>query len=163
MKLRELAAKDAGAMLEWMHDSDVVAKMGTNFQNKTISDCYSFINNASKDSNNIHRAIVNEKDEYLGTVSLKNIDRKEKIAEFAIVVCKKSMGTGVAAWAMQEIIHFGRKELDLQRIVWCVRKDNIRAKKFYIKNGYQETQNLPQYLCDTYNNSLDLIWFEWRE
>ena len=36
MKLRKLMAKDAELMLEWMHDDDVVEKLGTNFKEKTL-------------------------------------------------------------------------------------------------------------------------------
>ena len=162
MKLRSLAEKDAESMLEWMHDLDVVEKMGTDFQNKTIHDCISFIKNSPKDNSNFHRAIVNDMDEYLGTVSLKKINKNEKTAEFAIVIRKKAMGCGIASWAMQEILSIGKNELGLQRIFWCVRKDNSRANRFYIKNGYRKTFNIPENLRHTYNEGLDLNWFVWE-
>ena len=43
MKLRKLEEKDAPLMLEWMHDPEVVADMRTNFADKTLEDCLSFI------------------------------------------------------------------------------------------------------------------------
>lgn len=163
MRLRKLMEKDADAMLEWMHDSDIVEKMGTDFRSKTIHDCIAFINNSLKDNNNFHRAIVNDRDEYLGTVSLKNINKNEKTAEFAIVICKKAMGCGIASWAMQDILSIGKNELGLQKIFWCVRKDNSRANRFYIKNGYRQTFNIPESLRNTYyDESFDLNWFVWE-
>jgi len=163
MKLRSLAEKDAVAMLEWMHDLDVVEKMGTDFRNKTILDCIAFIKNSQKDCSNFHRAIVNDSDEYLGTVSLKKLDLIDHTAEFAIVICKKAMGCGIASWAMQEILNIGKNELGLHKVFWCVRKDNIRANKFYNKNGYQKTFNVPEYLYNSYDNGSDLNWFAWED
>lgn len=91
MRLRDLEQRDATRMLAWMHDQSVVEKLQTNFAVKTLDDCREFIKN-SKSDNNIHLAIVDDNDLYMGTVSLKHITDKK--AEFAITVCKAAMGKG---------------------------------------------------------------------
>lgn len=138
MRLRKLQQKDAPLMLEWMHDDSVVHYMGTDFSKKTIEDCRAFI--ASSQINNacVHRAIVNDNDEYMGTVSLKNIDNQNKGAEFAITVRKVAMGKGYSKYGMSEIIRFGFEQIGLKTIYWNVAKDNIRAIRFYEKNGYKQ-------------------------
>lgn len=50
MQLRKLESKDAPLMLEWMHDSDVVAKMQTDFQSKTLEDCLTFIKRVNEEN-----------------------------------------------------------------------------------------------------------------
>ena len=81
MKLRKLELKDAELMLEWMHDKNVVEMLAQNFENKTIEDCKQFIRNANEDESIfMHRAICNDQDEYLGTVSLKHINIQDKNA-----------------------------------------------------------------------------------
>lgn len=135
MKLRKLEEKDAKYMLEWMHDEDVVKNMQANFQAKTLDDCLNFIKN-SRSLKNVHVAIVNEKDEYMGTVSLKNIEQDRHIAEFAITIRKCAMGQGYSAFAMKEIIEKGFERFGINDIYWYVDKKNIRAIKFYEKMGY---------------------------
>ena len=41
---------------------------------------------------NIHMAITDDNDEYMGTVSLKNINYIDSFAEFAITVRRTAMG-----------------------------------------------------------------------
>ncbi|MCR5624742.1 MAG: GNAT family N-acetyltransferase [Lachnospiraceae bacterium] len=137
MKLRKLLKKDAPYMLEWMHDASVVEYMGKNFAEKTLSDCEAFIEWSNSDNDNLNLAIVDDNDEYMGTVSLKEIDREEGNAEFAITIRKSAMGKGFSRFGMSEIIKKGFDELGLKFIYWCVSKVNERAVRFYDKNGYK--------------------------
>ena len=94
MRLRKLELKDAPLMLEWMHDKDVTQNLRANFAAKTISDCENFIKSSEDFSKSIHLAIVTDEDEYMGTVSPKNVDRTTNSAEFVITVRKAAMGAG---------------------------------------------------------------------
>ena len=135
MRLRKLELKDAPLMLEWMHDETVVKDMQADFSSKTLEDCNHFILSSNDTRKNLHLAIVDENDEYMGTVSLKNIE--EDKAEFAITVRKNAMGKGYSRFGMREIIRMGLEDMNLSRIYWYVDKNNQRAIKFYDKNGYQ--------------------------
>ena len=121
-------------MLEWMHDSDVVQNMQTDFAHKTLSDCENFIRSSQTDNKNLHLAVVDDENTYMGTVSLKNIENGA--AEFAITVRKVAMGKGFSRYAMSEIIRIGFEKLKLRSIYWCVSPENKRAVKSYDKNGY---------------------------
>ena len=134
MQLRKLKRQDAPLMLEWMHDSNVVKNLQTDFATKTIDDCEKFIEASLLDTNNTHMAIVDETDVYQGTVSLKNICNGT--AEFAITVRHSAMGSGIAKLAMDRIIEMGFGEKGLNSIYWCVSPKNKRAVRFYEKNGY---------------------------
>ena len=135
MKLRKLLPKDAPLMLEWMHDPDVVQHMRRDFASKTIEDCLQFIQAANNSEEDLHCAIVNDEDEYMGTVSLKHI-REEK-AEFGITVRKCAMGKGYAQFGMRSIIEKGFTQLGLSEIYWCVSPENTRAIRFYDKQSYE--------------------------
>lgn len=134
MRLRRLESKDAPLMLEWMHDSSVVEYMNADFASMKAEDCEAFIQSAKDTNRDLHMAIVDEKDTYMGTVSLKNIDGKT--AEFAITVRKEAMGKGFSKYGMSEIIRVGFEELGLEKVYWCVNHENKRAIRFYDKNGY---------------------------
>lgn len=134
MKLRKLKTEDAPFMLEWMHDDSVVHDLRTNFSVKTLEDCISFIKMAQDTKENLHLAIVDENDTYMGTVSLKHITQTS--AEFGITVRKCAMGKSFSKYAMQHIIETGFKQLGLQKIYWCVAPENQRAVRFYDKNKF---------------------------
>ncbi len=155
MKLRNLEQKDAPLMLEWMHDDEVVRHLGTNFKEKTIDDCGRFIDGAQDKTENLHLAIVDENDDYMGTVSLKHIG--QECAEFAITVRGNAMGKGYARYAMEEILNYGLRELKLNAIYWCVSPENKRAVRFYDKNGYTRTVEIPLRIAKMYTQ--ELIWY----
>ena len=137
MRLRNLKEKDAPLMLEWMHDELVVKDLRTDFASKTIQDCLSFIECSKDSSNNLHMAIVDDYDRYLGTCSLKHINHDVHTAELGITVRAVAMGQGISADAMRQIIEYGEKELEIKTVYWCVDPNNLRALRFYDKNGYE--------------------------
>ena len=144
MKVRKLDLKDAPLMIEWMHDKSVVENLRTDFESKTIFDCEKFILDAQQNCESLHLAIVDDNDEYMGTVSLKHI--KDNSAEFGIAVRQKAMGKGYAKSGMEEIIKIGA-EMGLKNIYWCVDPENARALKFYDKNGYKRVSSNSVIMC----------------
>ncbi len=159
MELRKLAQKDAPLMLEWMHDADVCQFMGRNFGAMTIENCKQFIASSQDDKENLHLAIVDDADEYMGTVSLKHIDMEHRIAEFAVTIRSCAMGKGYSRYGMAEIIRRGLEELHLDSVIWCVSKENLRANKFYLKNQYQMTEEIPAVYKEHYPNWAEMNWF----
>lgn len=169
MKLRNLSEKDAEPMLEWMHDDFVVHNLATDFSKKTIEDCRTFIEYVSAQMadmgtcEHVHMAVTDDYGEYMGTVSLKNIDRDAHSAEFAIALRKKAMGRGYGQFGMSSILEFGfsSSELSLEKIYWCVAKENARARRFYDKQGYKvakaDERMLKNY--EHVRKSDELIWY----
>ena len=161
MKIRKLMEKDAELMLEWMHDENVVQWMQTDFASKTLEDCEKFIESSAKDASSLNLAIVDDHDEYMGTVSLKHIDNIDKNAEFAITIRKKAMGTGSSKYGMEEILQLGFEELGLHAIYWCVSVENERAIRFYNKGVGTLTNEIPKKILNRYDEKQqeDLIWY----
>ena len=159
MKLRKLEEKDAPYMLEWMHDEDVCEFMQRDFKSMTLANCKAFIQKSQDSNNNLHMAIVDDNDEYMGTVSLKDINYDEKYAEFAITVRKCAMGKGFSGYGMAEIIRIGLEKLQLNNIFWCVSKANLRANRFYDKNGYQRLDVVPQRFKSIYPEWNIMNWY----
>lgn len=135
--LRQLEIKDAPLMLEWMQDPSIACFFRFDAQRMTLADCEEYIRNAWDDIRSRHYAIVDEKDEYLGTISLKSIDYEKQEAEYAISTRKKAHGTGVAMIATKEILRIAFEDLDLKRVYLNVLKENGRAIAFYVKTGFQ--------------------------
>ena len=136
MKLRKLQEKDAGNMLSWMHDDTINRIFATDFKSFDEHKVLSFIESSKTDGEQLHRACVNDDDEYLGTVSLKGINQINKNAEYAISFCKKAHGTGAAKYTTDEILRIAFQDLGLERVYLNVLSINERANAFYVKYGF---------------------------
>ena len=131
IRLRKLEEKDAPFMLEWMHDPTINCYFRFDASEMTLERCMDFIRNPD---GNIHFSIVSDDDEYLGTVSLKNVTEKD--AEYAISTRKKAHGTGTAMRATKQILDYAFSELNLERVYLNVLTENKRANSFYKKAGF---------------------------
>lgn len=135
MQLRMPKEKDAEGILSWMHDPATREIFATDFSSFTLDKVLDFINNANNDKN-VNFVCADNDDNYLGTVSLKNIDYSAKNAEYAVSFCPCSHGTGAAAFATMEILKYAFETLGLERVYLNVLSDNLRANGFYKKMGF---------------------------
>ena len=159
MRLRNLELKDAPLMLEWMHDESVVGKLKGNFIEKTLADAESFILASANKKENIHLAIVSDEDEYMGTASLKEINRENNNAELSIVVRSCAMGKGYSWYGLEENIKLAFEQLGLECVYWCVSRENERAVRFYDKHNFHETVDIPISVQKRYERMNDLKWY----
>lgn len=159
MYLRELRLKDAPLMLAWMHDDSVVHNLHTNFASKTLEDCESFIQASQDISETMNLAIASDTDEYMGTVSLKHIDRTVGSAEFAITVRKEAMGHGYSWFGMEAILKKAFDELGLESVYWCVSRENARACRFYDKHNFHEAFDISKEILNRYEGVENLKWY----
>ena len=142
MTLRELKKEDMEGMLEWMMDPDIRQNFRFSADKLDEKSVLTFIQNAKilispREGCTIHYAIADdENDEYLGTISLKEISTVNKNAEYAISLRKKAQGKGIGAKATKEILRLAFEEYGLERVYLNVLSDNIRAIKLYEKCGF---------------------------
>ncbi len=156
MHIRKLKQSDAPLMIEWMHDKSVVEKLRGDFFAKTIDDCRRFIEGSISNSN-INLAIASDTDEYMGTVSLRNIENGT--AEFAIAVRSEAMRKGYSWFGMESILKKAFDELNLDCVYWCVSRENERAIRFYDKHNFNEVVDVPQSISDRYKGIDNLKWY----
>ena len=127
-------------MYEWMTDPSITVFFRFDASKISLSGCERFIENARSDPNAVHFSIVDEQDEYLGTISLKDIDPENKCAEYAVSTRKKSHGSGAALEATRLILSYAFDELNLERVYLNVLAENGRANAFYRKAGFRLTR-----------------------
>lgn len=138
--IRELEEKDAAGMLEWMQDPEI--RENFRFGDKDIDkeDVLRFIRDAAWtpeiEGKSIHYAIVDESDEYLGTISLKNVDLAAGKAEYAISLRRKAQGQGIGTEATKKILEQAFDQLHLERVYLNVLADNEKAIRLYENCGF---------------------------
>ena len=158
MRLRKLEYKDVDGMLSWMHDDSINCFFANDFNSYTKEDVKKFIDSCNDSEENVHYACVDENDSYLGTVSLKNIDRKNKNAEYAISFCKVAQGTGSSKFATKEILRIAFEELGLEKVYLNVLTENARANSFYKKVGFIFEGEFKKHIC-VGGTLKDLNWY----
>ena len=141
--LRALEEKDAPLMLEWMHDPDFQKAFKKRMLDATADDVLQFIKMAREPKKlvtgmSLHFAVVDsECDQYLGTISLKDIDLENGTAEYAITMRKMAQGKGIATKATQLVLNKAFNELKLRRVFLSVHSDNVAAIRLYEKTGFK--------------------------
>lgn len=134
--LRPLKLKDKSFMKEWMTDPDVIKFF--RFSAYNDDKVTQYIENSINDPINKHFAIVDNNDDYLGTISLKNIDLENKHAEYAVVLRKKYWGKGIGRIATHLILDYAEK-LKLHKIYLNVLQTNTSAINLYLSCGFVES------------------------
>lgn len=158
MNLRKLSEKDVPLMLEWMKDVDISRQFRADFSHYTEDKVKQFIEQAQDFTSNRHYAIVDEKDEYLGTISLKEIDLMNRKAEYAIVLRRIAIGTSIASDATHQILKIAFNELMLNKVYLNVLANNHRANRFYQKFGFKFEGTFRQDI-QIENEFYDLNWY----
>lgn len=158
MIVRNLEIKDAPHMLEWLTDSSINCFFKFDSSNMTMDDAVAFIEKAKDDLATKHYAIADELDEYLGTISLKNINQTDKNAEISISFRKRAHGTSYTSEGMKAVIKKAFSEYGLKKIYLNVLSNNIRAIKFYEKIGFVYEGTSLQHVRMN-NQFYDLKWY----
>lgn len=164
IRLRELQEKDAPFMLEWMHDKEIQKAFKKDMSKMCLEDTQKFCRESGipkeiKDGTCIHFAIVDEQDEYLGTISLKNFDLSSGNAEYAISVRKKVQGKGVAVKATELLLEKAFKEYGLHKVYLNVLADNKRAIRMYEKCGFVYEGVFKEHVRTIEGKYVDLLWY----
>lgn len=164
IKLRELKEKDAPLMLEWMHDKDIAKSFRRDMSEMRLEDTLKFCKTAQhgnelNDGEDRHFAIVDEQDEYLGTISLKGISLQDRSAEYAISTRRKAHGKGIAYEATKLILHKAFKEYGLHRVYLNVLSENEAAIRLYERCGFQYEGKFRHHLNLNNSGYADLCWY----
>lgn len=139
MKLRKLMDSDAKGMLEWMEDPEINSNFRFSAENISKESVAAFIGKAIvqwEEGTTLHYAIGDDNDNYMGTVSLKNIDKESSHAEYAISLRKCAQGKGLGEQATREVLKKAFEEWKLERVYLNVLSENLRAISLYEKMGF---------------------------
>ncbi|MBR6090759.1 MAG: GNAT family N-acetyltransferase [Anaerolineaceae bacterium] len=134
--LRRLEEKDIPGMLEWMHDPQVNCWFRFDAAGMTEEKARCFIAGSFTDRDR-HFAVTDETDEYLGTISLEDIDRENGHALYAVSMRTCAWGTDAAVKATNLLLDYAFGEIGLERVYLNVLSNNVRANRFYEKVGFR--------------------------
>jgi len=131
---RRLQLKDAEKMLEWMHDPEISYKYKTNFADYTLKDAQDFIQHSFSEDYQ-HFAVVDAQDEYIGTISLKNISKYNNNAELTSAF-RSCAGKETYESAVSSMIQYGFDQLQLDEIYVRIFEDHTSLIDYYVRLGF---------------------------
>jgi len=161
--LRELKREDAEYMLEWMQNPDIQKAFQKEMGNITLKQAQQFCDMAAisgeiQDGSSLHFAITEDDGEYLGTISLKDINLKNLNAEYSIATRKCAHGKGIAYAATGLLLKKAFREYHLHRVYLNVLSENHAAIKLYERCGFQFEGEFREHLM-LRNQYADLKWY----
>ena len=136
--LRPLTEEDAsGNYPHWFNDADVCRGNSHHVYPYTQQQALDFIKSLPTRNDMLVLAIVSKISEtHVGNISLQNINRINRCAEFAIIIGEKSAwGKGVGKEAARLVISHGFLSLNLHRIECGTFENNFSMQKIALSIG----------------------------
>ncbi|WP_096154418.1 MULTISPECIES: GNAT family N-acetyltransferase [Bacillus] len=147
--LREVTPEDATDMFEYLSDKEVVTSMGLEPYKSAIDVLVEEINwykSIVEEGTGI-RWVITKKDSnvVIGSCGFLNMSRKHHRAEIGFELNKEYWGQGIASEAVEAVIHYGYKNLNLERIEAIVDPPNLLSQKLMEKQGFRKEGLLRRY------------------
>lgn len=156
--LREFRREDIPVIHAWTNDPEIVHYLAWAVFPQTLRETERFVEAQMSGEDPMNRGFVIglvEGDSCIGTTGLINIDWRNRSGELGIVIGKREyLGKGYGKEAVDLLLGFGFRELNLHRISLQVFDFNERAIRSYQKSGLVEEGRLREafYRDGTYHD-----------
>ena len=133
--------EDIEKYTKWMNDPEVTDYIGSTSKITTYSSEKNFLENMAKNKEDINFDIISlNEDKLIGTVSLTNFDYISRSAVLGIFIGENEYRShGYGSEAINLILEYGFKYLNLHSIRLDLLSINERAHKCYLKCGFKDT------------------------
>lgn len=157
--LREVTLKDAEDMLTYLSDPDVVKHMGLE-PYQTVEDVQSEIQwyqSIVKEGSGVRWGItLRNSGKVIGSCGFLNRASKHFRAEVGFELSKQYWGKGIASEALEAVVKFGFKHMELERIEALIEPGNTSSQKLVEKTGFVKEGLLRhyEYTCGKFDDLL---------
>lgn len=141
--LREFRESDIEKMHSWVNDQEITKYLAFAVFPRTLNDTKKFLDDqinrkSSSYVNFVICDISDTKQEYIGSVGLKNIDFINRKAELAIAIgVKEYFSKGFGSEAAKLIVDYAFNKLNLNKVYLHFVCFNDRGKKSFEKAGFK--------------------------
>jgi ribosomal-protein-alanine N-acetyltransferase len=146
--LRKISLKDAESLFQYWSDPDVTKYLNVNtFRNiKQANNMIRLLNGLYKNGEGIRWAITIKKDNtVIGTCGYNNWFKRSSRGEIGYEIGKKYWGNGYASEAIKEILNYGFKKMNLNRIEAFTVPEAIPSIKLLEKLGFKKEGLLKEF------------------
>ena len=144
LTLRAITRDDLPRYVSWLNDPDVTKYLG-HIAPLNLDDETAWYERQRSDQGVLHLAIDTPEGIHIGSVSLMNIDTRSQKAELGIMIGLKSdWGKGYGTEAINIILDYGFKTLNLNRIFLYVDTEHAGGITCYQRCGFTQEGELRQ-------------------
>jgi len=143
--LSHVFAEDAPLLAQWFADLELTALLGLQGRSFTLEQEQQWIaaNNADRDDQRAFAIVLRDGEQLIGTCSLFHINLLHGIAGPGIAIGNEAMwGCGYGREAVQLLVEYGFRYLNLYSIHLWVHGFNERAYRSYLRAGFREAGRL---------------------
>lgn len=145
--LRKMTDADAELVVKW-RNTEFVRQNFIYREPFTVEGHRNWVETMINTGKVVQFIICTKEDEPIGSVYLRDIDRKHRKAEYGIFIGEeKAVGSGYGTQAAELILDYGFKELGLHKIMLRLLAGNDRAKGSYEKAGFVQEAYLKDEVC----------------
>jgi RimJ/RimL family protein N-acetyltransferase len=137
VRLTPLNEADCPILFQWINDRELV-ELSSTFKPVAADDhCRWFDAIQQRPDTRIFAIRLNDDPALIGTCQLLKINPEDRSAELQIRIGNQAQrGRGIGTEAVRQLVAFGFRELNLQRIILHVFTTNIAAQRAYEKAGF---------------------------
>ncbi|MFH1310752.1 MAG: GNAT family protein [Candidatus Omnitrophota bacterium] len=129
--------------LRWMNDSDIVRFTESKGKSYSQEDLNDYISAMSNDKNHFFGVYLNNDNRHIGNIKLGDINIVHKRADIGLIIGEKDLwGQGFGTEAIELLIAYAFKELNLRKVVAGMYADNLGSYKAFLKSGFKECGRL---------------------
>lgn len=162
IKLTEIRKSDSDTLFRWINDPTLVV-FNANYRPLHFATHEEWIEKVVKNKDvSIFAIRLVDTEELIGTCQLHSIDHLSHTAELQIRIGNSNyQNRGYGSEAVNQLVSFGFKSLNLNKIYLHVFEDNTRAIKTYMNCGFEQEGLLKRhtYVDGNYKNLLIMSKF----
>jgi [ribosomal protein S5]-alanine N-acetyltransferase len=136
---------DLTSYLKWMNSADIVCFTESRDKFYSHEDLIDYISVMSNDANKLFGIYLNN-NTHIGNIKLGNINTVHKRADIGIIIGEKTIwGQGFATEAIELVVSYAFKELNLKKVIAGMYVNNTGSYRAFLKCGFKECGRLREH------------------
>jgi [ribosomal protein S5]-alanine N-acetyltransferase len=138
--LRFVGLSDIGEKyIGWLSDPDVTQFLEVRFESHNLKSVKDFVEKTNSNPDNVFLAIVvKDGNRHIGNIKIGPINWIHKVGDVSLFIGEKDeWGKGYGAEAIQIVVDYAFRNLNLHKITAGVYKPNVNSLKAFKKNGFK--------------------------
>jgi len=129
--------------INWLNDKYLMRYSDRRFEKHTPITCLNYLRSFKKTNNYFYAILDSQTNEHIGNITA-IVDVNNSVADIGILIGKRSMGYGKAAWSKMMNILF---DLGIRKVTGGAMNNNLAMIKIFKSSGMQfEYKKIRQYL-----------------
>jgi ribosomal-protein-alanine N-acetyltransferase len=150
--LRELEINDVNqSYCNWMNDPEVTRYLKKHLGKWTIKELKNYVREVKKSPDVLFWAIISKDEkQHIGNIKLGHLNGIHSFSDIGIIIGEKTFwGKDLATEAVKLVVSYAFNQLNLQKLIAGVNKNNLGSIRLFRKAGFTELEaEEKEFFCD---------------